>query len=126
MAIELYGLDKCDTCKKARQWLVRKNIEHVFIDYREQRVEPAALKRWAESVGGFDKLVNRTGTTWRNLATSRKSPGSDAEWTLLIKEYPALVRRPVLVIDDGSVSVGFSDALFSRRLDGVARAKEAS
>ncbi len=126
MAIALYGLEKCDTCKKARQWLARKHIEHAFIDYREHRVEPAALKRWAESVGGFDKLVNCTGTTWRNLPTSRKSPGSDAEWTLLIKEYPALVRRPVLVIADGSVSVGFSDTLFSRRLEGAAREPEAS
>lgn len=126
MAIELYGLEKCDTCKKARQWLVRKNIAHEFIDYREQRVEAPMLQRWARSLGGFDKLVNRTGTTWRTLAASRKSPGSDAEWTLLIKEYPALVRRPVLVLDDASTSVGFSDALFSRRLVEAQRAPERS
>jgi len=27
----------------------------------------------------------------------------------LIKEHPALVKRPVLVTDDGVVSVGFTD-----------------
>jgi len=33
---------------------------------------------------------------------------------LLIKEYPALVRRPVVVKPDGEISLGFTDKLFSR------------
>jgi hypothetical protein len=33
---------------------------------------------------------------------------------LLIKEYPALIRRPLVARDDGSVHQGFSDALFKR------------
>lgn len=112
--ITLYGLEKCATCQKARSWLDRNKIEHTFVDYREQRVEPATLRRWAKAVGGWDKLVNRTGMTWRNLLPARKSPGSDAEWLLLIKEYPALVRRPVAVLDDGSAHLGFTDKLYSR------------
>lgn len=119
MAIEIHGLQNCDTCKKARNWLSRHAVEHSFIDYRAQRVPPATLKQWALAVGGFDKLVNRAGTTWRTLAQGRKNPGSDAEWTLLIKEYPALVRRPVVVLADGSVSLGFSDKLFARLFGGV-------
>jgi arsenate reductase-like glutaredoxin family protein len=65
-------------------------------------------------VGDFEALVNRSGTTWRTLSPSRKSPGSVAEWSLLIREYPALVRRPVLVLGDGSVHLGFSDKLYAR------------
>jgi len=52
--------------------------------------------------------------TWRNLPTARKAPGSEPEWLLLIKEYPALVRRPVVVLDDGSVHLGFTDKLFTQ------------
>ena len=37
-----------------------------------------------------------------------------SEWTLLLKEYPALIRRPVVVLDDGAVSVGFSDNGFKK------------
>lgn len=111
--ITLYGLEKCSTCQKARNWLQRKQIEYSFVDYREQRMDPATLKRWAESVGGWDKLVNRTGTTWRNLLPARKSPYSDPEWLLLIHEYPALVRRPVTVLDDGSVQLGFNEKLYA-------------
>lgn len=114
MTIKVYGLDKCSTCDKARKWLDRFGVEHRFIDYREQRVPAETLKRWAKAVGGFEKLVNRSGMTWRNLAPARKDPRSDAEWTLLIKEYPALVRRPVVVLADGGISLGFSDTLFAR------------
>ena len=112
--MNVYGLEKCSTCRKARKWLERKKIAHAFVDYREQRVEPAVLKQWARAVGGWEKLVNRTGMTWRNLPPARKSPGSDPEWLLLIKEYPALVRRPVVVRDDGSVHLGFADNLYLR------------
>ena len=111
---KLYGLEKCSTCEKARSWLDRKKIAHAFVDYREQRIDVATLKAWANAVGGWEKLVNRTGMTWRNLLPARKSPGSDAEWLLLIKEYPALVRRPVTVLDDGSVHLGFTDKLYGR------------
>lgn len=114
MAANLYGLEKCSTCNKARNWLDRHKITHTFSDYRERRLDAATLKSWVASVGGWEKLVNRSGTTWRNLAPARKAPGSDPEWLLLIKEYPALVRRPVTVLDDGSVDLGFSDKLYSR------------
>lgn len=116
MAMEMYGLNKCDTCRKARKWMDRHAIEYQFIDYRDEPATPAMLRHWADAVGGFEALVNRSGTTWRNLAPSRKSPGSAAEWSLLIREYPALVRRPVLVLSDGSVHLGFTDKLYARLL----------
>ena len=117
MDVELYGLNKCDTCRKARNWLDRREIAYRFSDYRDQPATPATLRRWADAVGGFESLVNRSGTTWRNLSPARKSPGSAAEWTLLIREYPALVRRPVLVLPDGTVHLGFIDKLYSRVFD---------
>jgi len=109
----LYGLEKCSTCQKARKWLDRHNVEYMFSDYREQRVDAPTLKAWAKAVGGWEKLVNRTGMTWRNLPPARKTPGSDPEWLLLIKEYPALVRRPVVVIGAGNVTLAFTDKLFA-------------
>ena len=114
-SVILYGLDNCDTCRKARNWLARFGVEHKFVDYRAQRIAPETLKTWATQLGGWDKLVNRASTTWRTLSDARKTPGSDPEWTLLIKEYPALVRRPVLVAADGTVSVGFTDNGFKQK-----------
>lgn len=118
MTTTLYGLETCSTCDKARNWLKRHGIEHEFVDYREHRVPAPTLKAWARQLGGFEKLVNRTSMTWRNLSENRRQPGSDAEWTLLIKEYPALVRRPVTLTDDGVVTVGFTDKQYKLRFGG--------
>ena len=115
MSVRLYGLDTCDTCRKAKNWLTRFGIEHTFTDYREHRTDAATLKQWATQLGGWDALINRASTTWRNLPPNRKTPGSDPEWQLLLKEYPQLIKRPVTVTDDGVVSVGFKDAAYKKR-----------
>jgi Spx/MgsR family transcriptional regulator len=109
----LYGLPKCDTTTKARRWLERFGIAHEFVDYREQRVPPETLKAWAEQLGGFDALLNRQSTSWRELPPARKQPGSAPEYLLLLREYPTLVKRPVLV-RGGTVTLGFTDSLYKR------------
>ncbi|HEX5353329.1 MAG TPA: Spx/MgsR family RNA polymerase-binding regulatory protein [Rhodanobacteraceae bacterium] len=111
--IVLYGLSTCDTCRKARKWLDRSGVAYTYIDYRANPVPAEMLKDWAKQLGGWEKLANKSSTTWRNLLPQRKHPASDPEWTLLLKEYPALIRRPVVLRDDG-VSVGFSDNTFKK------------
>ena len=101
---------KCSTCVKARDWLSAHGVAHDFVDYRDHPVAAATLKAWAGKVGGWEKLVNRTSMTWRALPDERKAASTDAQWTQLIAEYPALVRRPVTVTPDGEVTVGFSES----------------
>ena len=93
-------------------------MAHTFIDYRDDKPSPEMLVEWAGKAGGFDALVNKSSTTWRQLPGNRKSPGSEAEWKLLLREHPQLVRRPVVVKDDGGFSQGFSDNGF-KKLFGV-------
>ena len=111
----LYGLKNCDTCRKARKWLDRFGIEHAFVDYRDEPRDPGTLVAWKDALGGWEAMINKSSTTWRNLPAQRKSPGSDAEWKLLLREYPQLIRRPVVVTADGAVSQGFSDNGFKKR-----------
>ena len=111
----LYGLNKCSTCVKARDWLNENGVAHTFVDYRDHPVPAATLKEWAEQLGGWEKLVNRTSMTWRALSDEQKAASTAAQWTRLIAEYPALVRRPVTVTSDGVVTVGFSEKRYGER-----------
>lgn len=113
MTTILYGLPTCDTCRKARNWLKRFEVPHEFVDYRANPVPPDTLKSWASHLGGWEKLVNKSSTTWRNLLPQRKNPASDPEWSLLLREHPALIKRPVVVRGE-EVSVGFSDNGFKK------------
>ena len=75
----LYGLENCDRCRKARNWLDRFGIPHTFTDYRAEPQTPATLLEWKEPVGGWDLMINKSSTTWRNLPPHRKAPASDAD-----------------------------------------------
>ncbi|HHW4678507.1 MAG TPA: Spx/MgsR family RNA polymerase-binding regulatory protein [Xylella sp.] len=110
----LYGLKNCDTCKKANRWLDRFGIAYVFVDYRENIPSPEMLAAWAKEAGSFDALINTSSTTWRQLPNNRKTPGSEAEWKLLLREYPQLIRRPVVLTSDGIFTQGFSDNGFKK------------
>lgn len=112
----MYGLTRCDTCVKARKWLAAHQVPYEFIDYREQPVPPATLLAWAQQLGGWEKLVNRASTSWRNLTEAERNPAGDEGWQALIACHPALVKRPVLLTADGTVSVGFKDAAWAQRL----------
>jgi Spx/MgsR family transcriptional regulator len=115
MSTTLYGLKNCDTCKKATKWLDRFALPYTFVDYREHTPSPETLLDWAGQAGGFEAIVNKSSTTWRQLPDTRKGAASDAEWKLLLREYPQLIRRPVVVTADGAVSQGFSDNGFKKR-----------
>ncbi|MDO9023371.1 Spx/MgsR family RNA polymerase-binding regulatory protein [Zwartia sp.] len=116
VSVKLYGLTRCSTCLKALAWLEAQGVATVFQDYRDEPVAAAVLTQWAQALGGWEKLVNRASMTWRNLDQSLKSPATDQQWLALIAQYPALVRRPVTVYPDQTVSVGFNEKRFAEKL----------
>ena len=121
-ALLVYGLDGSDACRKARNWLDRFGPPYQFVDTQKQRPEAASLKAWAAALGGWDALVDRGGSGWKGLLQQRRNPGSDPEWTLLIREHPDILRQPVTVVADGRVAVGFTGGIYERLL-GKGKAK---
>jgi len=102
-------------------WLAQHNLKYEFTDYREHPVAASVLLAWAHELGGFEKLVNRASTTWRNLPDARKSPDAPDQWLALIAGFPALVRRPVMVVGatPAAVTVGFSDKKYTQIFAGA-------
>lgn len=116
MAIRLFGLTKCSTCIKARTWLEQNQLAYQFQDYRDHPIDADTLKDWAQSLGGWEKLVNRASMTWRHLDECLKTPADEQAWLSLIAQYPALIRRPVTQYSDQTVTVGFNEKRFAEKL----------
>lgn len=96
----LYGLKNCDTCRKALAQLRAAGIEHRFVDYRAEPIDPATLSDWSQQLGGFAQMINRSGTTWRQLPEERRTASTEQEWLELLALYPALLRRPLVARAD--------------------------
>lgn len=107
----LYGLPHCGTCKKAIAWLVQHGIAHRFVDYRAHPISLSQLDTAAAALG-WDKLINRSSTTWRQLDDNAKSATAPDQWLTLAQMHPTLIRRPLL-IDAGHVDAGFSEARYA-------------
>ena len=117
-SITLYGIPHCDTVKKARAWLAERGAPVAFHDFKKQGVPADHLARWIDAVG-WQKLLNRQGTTWRKLdAAAQASVINAASATALMQQQPSVIKRPVVEWQGtpaGEVTVGFSAEAWGAR-----------
>ena len=103
--IHLYGIPNCDTVKKARAWLDARGVAYAFHDYKKEGADPVKLGAWSEAVG-WERLLNRRGTTFRGLSEADKADNDRDKALRLMGTNPSLIKRPV-VEHAGGVLVGF-------------------
>jgi len=111
----LYGIPNCDTVKRARAWLRDHGVEHDFHDYKKLGAPRELLAAWARRVE-WERLLNRSGSTWRKLTDAEKSTAATGAGALaLMSREPSVIRRPVLDYNRGIV-VGFDADAYARLL----------
>ena len=103
MYVTLYGLKNCDSCRKALKEIEADGHQVAMIDVREDGMDPGLLAGLLAKHGD-ETLLNRNSTTWRNLADDEK----DQKAYTLITNYPAVMKRPVLVADEGKSYIGWT------------------
>ena len=104
--IVVHGITNCDTVKKARAWLAEQGIAYQFHDFKKQGVPGEQLDEWLARCG-WERLLNRKGTTWRNLDTNQQGSVHDASSAkALMLANPSVIKRPV-VDWGGDITVGF-------------------
>ncbi len=116
--ITVYGIPNCDTVKKARAWLTQHGLDYTFHDFKKQGVPLPGLVAWEKALG-WDKLLNRKGTTWRKLDASVQAAAVDAASAMkVMQEHASVIKRPVVEWSGphGPVSVGFDAESWASRL----------
>ena len=112
--MKLYGIPNCNTVKKARDWLAQHDIAYEFHDFKKHGVIPVHAQRWMKQAG-WEKLVNRSGQTWRGLDEQRKlAIGGDASALALMLEKHSVIKRPLLEHDGKLLHIGFDEAAYSK------------
>lgn len=114
MTLTIYGIKNCDTMKKARAWLDAAGKPYRFHDYRAEGIDPARLAGWAARVG-WEKLLNKAGTSFRALPEGDKQGLDEAKALALMAANPTLIKRPVLEAEE-ALLVGFKPELYESAL----------
>ena len=114
--MKVYGIKNCDTMKKAMNWLTDNDVAYEFVDYKKAGVAEANLPDWNQRAG-WEKLLNRQGTTWRKLDDSTKAAVTNARSArALMLAQPSVIKRPVVEWSASTVTVGFDAADWKTRL----------
>jgi arsenate reductase len=109
--MKLYGIANCDTVKKACAWLAAHGAQVEFHDFRKHGIDRAMLLNWVQQTT-WDTLLNRRGTTWRQLPEPVKAAtGNEAAAIELMLEKPSVIKRPVLE-HGGKLYVGFDETTY--------------
>ena len=106
--LTLYGIANCDTVKKARAWLTQQGVVVEFHDFKKSGVPEQRLQAWIDALG-WQKVLNRQGTTWRRLDAATQAGVTDAaSAAALLAQQPSAIKRPIVEWPGGAITAGFA------------------
>ena len=108
----------CSTCKKARKWLEDNGVAFTARHIKEQNPSYEELSQWLRSSGlPVKKFFNTSGLQYRALQLKDKLPSMSVDEQLhLLATDGMLVKRPLVITEDGQVLTGFKEAEWSKLL----------
>lgn len=115
--MNLYGYEKCATCRKAVKLLEAEGVEFEWIPIRERPPSQEELQTVLDRTGQpLRNLFNTSGREYRFLGLKDKLHRMTAGQQLdLLAGNGNLVKRPVLIGDDLAL-VGFHEDLWRKEL----------
>jgi arsenate reductase (glutaredoxin) len=114
--MKVYGIKNCNTVKNAIDWLKKNQVEFEFHDYKTKGVSDSKLKEWIDQVG-WEQLVNKRGTTWRQLDASVQATITNENAALkLMQEKTSLIKRPLIEVGNTVVALGFDQTVYKKLL----------
>ena len=108
----------CSTCQKAKKWLDAHALSYTARHIRDEKPSYGELKCWHSASGlPLKKFFNTSGQVYKALGLKDRLPDmSEEEQLQLLAGDGMLVKRPLLILDNGRVLVGFKEADWASEL----------
>lgn len=115
--ITLIEYPKCSTCKKARDFLTKHEIEYQSCNIVTNTPTEKEMKQYIEkSQLPMKRFFNTSGLVYRNLNLKEKlETMSEEEQLKLLAGNGMLIKRPILVLEN-QVLVGFQEEKWEEAL----------
>jgi arsenate reductase len=108
----------CSTCKKAQKWLDDHSVSYTARHIKEKNPSYEELKVWYEASGlPLKKFFNTSGLIYKALELKDKLPTMTEEEQLrLLATDGMLVKRPLVVLENGTILAGFKEADWEKHI----------
>ncbi len=101
----------CSTCQKARKWLDGHSVSYTARHIKDQNPSYEELCAWYRASGlPLKRFFNTSGLVYKSLNLKDRLPAmSEEEQLQLLSTDGMLVKRPIIVLDNGRVLTGFKE-----------------
>ncbi len=108
----------CSTCKKAKQWLLGNHVSFTARHIKEENPSYEELAHWYSiSDLPLKKFFNTSGLVYKSLNLKDKLPTmSEEEQLRLLASDGMLVKRPLVITEEGKVLTGFREKEWAEAL----------
>lgn len=108
----------CSTCKKARKWLDDHCLSYTARHIKENNPTLTELQHWLVTSGlPIKKFFNTSGLLYKSMDLKNTLPSmTQEEQLLLLSSDGMLVKRPIVITDQGKVLVGFREMEWAETL----------
>lgn len=109
----------CSTCQKAKKWLDGQGIAYTDRHIKENNPSYEELKEWYSRSGlPLKKFFNTSGLLYKSMNLKEKLlTMTEEEQLRLLASDGMLVKRPIIVTDDG-ILTGFKESDWQNLLKG--------
>jgi arsenate reductase len=108
--ITLYGINNCDTVKKAQKWLKQHDVAYQFHDFKKQGLTAELLTNLVKK-SDWSLLLNKRSTTFRQLPDEIKNNLTEQTIFSAVLAQPTLLKRPLLQLSD-ELHLGFKESQY--------------
>ena len=116
MPIRVYTYEKCDTCRRAVQWLTARGVKAQIVPIREQPPTLRELRTMLGHIGEIRRLFNTSGKDYKEMSLKDRLPSlTEDEALALLAANGNLVKRP-FALTGASGAVGFKEEEWTRML----------
>lgn len=109
---DIYGIKNCDTMNKALRWFDENGVNYIFHDYKREGVDKNILSI-ALDQHGWENVINRRGTTWRQLPKDIQDSMNDKQAVQIALDNPSIIKRPLLVYNS-KITLGFKSEIYAK------------
>ena len=116
--MQVWVLSTCDTCRKALKWLDQLGVSYTACDIRKDGISTDVIAA-AIAALGWERVLNRRSTTWRNLDNSKRLDMDAQKAASLIAANPTLMKRPLFI--SGNTYIAGFDKSAREQLEGLVK-----